>query len=129
MFAISTNEERYDGQYKTLKDAVDEAMNGYGYEVFWVGECVAPTQPEDWWEASDWLEHVHVQDEYCGEWAEDWNQSTKQQRHELEDQVRKVMADWLDRHKLRPTFFNIANPVKYVVSDGVAEPQGEASKT
>ena len=28
------------------------------------------------------------------------------------------MADWLDRHKLRPRFYAIDEPVKYVVVDG-----------
>lgn len=119
MFALSTNEENYYGNYETVESAVQEAIR-HEYESFWIGECVKPTPPEDWWEANDWLEHVSCQDEYSGEWAEGWDDSTKPQREELELQVRKVMADWLDKHNLRPSFFSIVNPVKYVVVDGVA---------
>jgi len=44
-----------------------------------------------------------------GDHAEDWDMSTKEQRAELEREVRSVMAAWLDRHNLRPTFFNVHN--------------------
>jgi hypothetical protein len=72
-----------------------------------VGVNVQPTQPEMLWFADDWLEHVSVQDEFGGEWAEDWDGSTEEQREELEKEVRDVMAKWLDRHDLRPTFFSV----------------------
>lgn len=120
MFAISTNEENYHGNYDTVADAVEEATNGYAYETFWVGKCVPPPRPEDMWCAEDWLEHVSVQDSYSGEWAEDWDGSTRVQRNELEQEVRSVLAAWLDRHNLRPRFYTIEDPVKYRVEDGVA---------
>ncbi len=118
MFAISSNEERYEGSYETIEEAIEEAANGYAYETFWVGKCVPPTQPEQWWDAADWLEHVSCQDSYSGEYAEDWDDSTTEQREELEKEVRAVMASWLDRHKLRPRFFLVEDAVKYVVVDG-----------
>jgi len=119
VFAISTNEENYYGHHDTLENAIDEAVNEYGYESFWVGECVDPVQPEELFEVRQWLELVSESEDYEGEWAEDWNQSTPLQRQELETKVRAVMAEWLDRYKLRPGFFKITNPVKYVVVDGV----------
>lgn len=119
MFAISTDEENFTGTYGTIEEAIDEAANGYAYEKFWIGECVPPIQPEDLWSAEDWLEHVSVQDDYAGEWAEDWDGSTREQRKELEQTVRKVMAEWLDRHKLRPRHFNVVNVVRYIVVEGV----------
>lgn len=120
MFAISTDEENFIGTYGTIEEAIDEAVNGYAYEKFWIGECVPPTQPEDLWSAEDWLEHVSVQDDYAGEWAEDWDGSTGEQRKELEQTVRKAMAEWLDRHELRPRHFNVANVVRYTVVEGAA---------
>lgn len=118
MFAISTDEERYEGSYATIEEAIEEAANGYAYEAFWVGRCVPPTQPEELWDAADWLEYVSCQDSYGGEFAEDWDDSTDEQREELEKEVRAVMASWLDRHKLRPCFFVVKDAVKYVVVDG-----------
>lgn len=117
-YANSSDGERYDGLFDTINEAVYESGIDDG-EIIYVGECASPTQPEDWWEAADWLEHVSCQDEYGGEWAEGWDESTKEQRAELTDAVRKVMAEWLDRHKLRPTFFNIKNEAKYTVENGV----------
>lgn len=121
MFAISGDEEAFHGSYSTIEEAIGEAANGYAYKVFWVGECEAPTQPEAFWYAEDWLEHVSCQDDYSGEWAEDWDDSTRAQRAELEENVRKVMAEWLDKHNLRPRHFKITNSVRYRVLDGVAE--------
>jgi hypothetical protein len=117
-FAISSNEEIYYGSYGTIEEAIDDAVNSHEYTVFWVGRCVPATQPEEWWNAEDWLEHVSCQDDYSSEWAEDWDDSTKEQRAELEGAVRKVMADWLDKHNLRPKFYNIVEAVKYIVSIG-----------
>ena len=118
MFSISTNEELYSGQFETEQEAIKEAV-GSGYEVFWIGECVPPIQPEECWDAGDWLEVVSGNEDYCGEWAEDWDDSTKEQREELEQEVKKVMGAWLDRHKLRPRFFNIGNDHKYQMRDGI----------
>ena len=110
MFSTSTNEESYSGEYLSEMEALEEAFAHEDDDVVWVGECVPPTQPEDYWNAEDWIEHVACQDEYSGEYAEDWDQSTKEQREELERGVSKVMAAWLDRHNLRPKFFSIKNP-------------------
>lgn len=38
--------------------------------------------------------------------ADGWYRSTTAQREELEREVRAVMAAWLDRHDLRPKFWN-----------------------
>lgn len=103
-FSISTDGEFYSGEFDTREAAIAE-LGACG----WVGENVPPVQPEDWWEASDWLEHVSCQDDYGGDWAADWDQSTAEQRVELEKEVRAVMAAWLDRHCLRPRFWTITN--------------------
>lgn len=74
-----------------------------------MGESHDPSPPESWWDAEDWIEHVLCQDEYSGEWAEGTLSTTKEQREELEAEVRKIMAAWLDRHDLRPKFCKVQN--------------------
>jgi hypothetical protein len=123
-YSYSTDEERYHDEFGSIEEACAEASAGRkeGFR-FWVGEIVPPMQPESWWRADDWLEHVSDQDEYNGEHAEGWNCSTSTQRTELEMAVRTVMADWLDRHDLRPKFWNIENVREYVVTgEGKWEP-------
>jgi len=119
VFSISSNEERYEGQYDSEHEAIAEAAHAYALQSFWIGELVEPTQPEELFEVRSWLDHVSESWDYEGEWAENWDRSTLAQREELEAKVRAVMAEWLDRHNLRPAFFNITKPVKYLVVDGV----------
>lgn len=121
MFAISTDNENFHSKCPTIEAAIEEAIHDYDYEHFWVGRVIPPPQPETLWAAEDWLEHVSVQDEYSGEWAEEWDGSTDDQRAELETEVRRVMAAWLDRHQLRPKFFNITDPIEYQVIAGQAQ--------
>lgn len=119
-YSWSTDEERYYGDFATVEEALEEAdQEGReeGDAVF-VGEQRLPDQPEDFWRADDWLEHVSEQDDYCAEVSEDWEQSTKEQRSELESEVRKVLAAWLDKHSLRPKFWLITDARKYVKEGG-----------
>lgn len=107
-FSYSFDEQEYNGAFATREEAIAEAEaedNG----IFWTGENVPATAPEDWWEAEDWLEHVSCQDEYNGDHADGWDHSSKSQRAELESLVRPILAAWLDRHSLRPKFFNVTN--------------------
>ena len=117
-FGYSTNGELFHGQFEFRCGAVAEAVavgREHGYQKVWVGRSVPPTQPEDWWNAEDWLEHVSCQDEYSGDYADGWDESTREQREELEATVRAVMAGWLDRHKLRPKFFTVDEIEEIVV--------------
>lgn len=117
-YAISSDEAQFEGSYDTLQEALDEAAVGYAYTIFWVGVMRSPVQPETYWDAEDWLEHVSVQDEYGSDWAEGWDASTKEQREELEAEICPILAKWLDKYELRPCFFTVTNVVKYEVEDG-----------
>ena len=117
-YATSTNEEVFSGEYATLQEALDEAAVGYAYTTFWVGVMANPTPPEEFWIAEDWLEHVSIQDEYNTGWSDGWDTSTKEQREELEAEIRPILAKWLDKYDLRPCFFTVTNVVKYEVEDG-----------
>lgn len=109
-WSISTNEENYNGVFDTEEDAIAEGKASE-YGRFWVGKCVTPIQPEAMFQESaieDWLEHhVWGHDDYSGEWAEGHVSPTPEQMDELASQIRPFIAAWLDRHSLRPKFWNI----------------------
>ena len=111
-YSLSLDGERFSGRYATIEEALKDADSN----IVFVGLAVAPPQPETFWAAEDWLEHVSTQDPYCGDWADNWDDSTHQQRAELEDEVRKVLAAWLDRHGLRPRFWDVKDVVEYVAN-------------
>ncbi len=108
-FSYSTNEENYFGNYATREEALADALAGESGSTIYIGENIPPIQPEVFWHASDWLEHVSCQDDYYSDFADDWDYSTKEQRAELESEVRQVMAKWLDKHKLRPRHYMVTN--------------------
>lgn len=82
----------------------------YDGEPFYMARCELPPAPEGYFDAESWLETVSCQDDYMGDHAENWDNSTKEQRDELTKEVQAVMAAWLDRHNLRPTFWNAHDP-------------------
>ena len=89
--------------------------NDYNYpdpptSLFEIGEALKFVPLID----SDWIiEQVTEQADWqCGEIAEDWLQwdaITKEQREELQENVQKVFDDWLKKHNLEPTFYNVVN--------------------
>jgi hypothetical protein len=108
-WSISTNGENYQHEFDTLENAIAEGTC-YGGR-FYVGQCVAPVPPEtlfDHWSVDQWIEQVREHDDYSGEWAADALAVTKEQQEELAAEIRPVIAAWLDRHKLRPTFWHNA---------------------
>lgn len=109
-WSISTNEEEYHGVFDSMEDAIAEGKASEEGS-FYVGRCVSPVQPEVLFTGDaieDWLErHVWAHDEYSHEWAEGHVCPTSDEMAELADEIRPLIAAWLDRCKLRPTFWNI----------------------
>ena len=104
-WSLSTDQEHYHGTFGSRDEAIAEGRSYY--KRFWVGQCVTPTQPEEIWDASNWLETVWCHEDYQGDWAEGQVSPSKEQLHELSAQVTPVIAAWLDRHNLRPKHFVI----------------------
>lgn len=100
-----------EGPHKSREEAIDAGKKRFSGE-FYIGRAVDPTQPEEFFEAGDWLDHVSGQDEYQGDHAEGWDMSTEADKEKLNIAVRKVMADWLDENSLRPAFYNITDDEK-----------------
>jgi len=113
-FAISEDATKYFGSFHTIDEAISKGEEE-GYSSFWVGECVPPTQPEAYWDIDDWLELVSTQDEYCGDHADSWDNSTRKQRDELDNAVQMLMSGWLDKYDLRPKFFSIKDESRYIL--------------
>ena len=114
-FSYSFNVEDYSGEFDTPEEAVEEAFaEDEDATVCSVAENVPAPAPESYFDARDWLDNVSNQDPYSIDAAIDWDESTKEQRAELEKEVRAVMGAWLDRHKLRPRFWLVKNAKKHV---------------
>ena len=107
-WSLSTDEETYHGIFDSEQDAIDE---GKATETGWfyVGKCMRPVQPEmlfDSTSVEDWIGgRVWDHEDYSGEWAEGEFSPTESQMAELAEQIKPVIAAWLDRQNLRTTFF------------------------
>lgn len=123
-YSFSYDEENYQQEFDSIEDACKEAASCDPEEhaCFWVGEVVPPPAPEDFFDVDDWIDRVQDQDEYCGDWADHWCDATKEQLEEANRAVRSALAAWLDRHGLRPTFFNVEHAKEFlIIGDGKYE--------
>ncbi len=100
-WGYSRDGEMYSGAFGSKEEAVCAAQKN---ESSYVGQYHAPSAPEDYIDADDLIEKVLCQDEYCGDWADGCLDANPEQKQELTAAVRKVFADWMDRHGLRPAF-------------------------
>lgn len=113
-FSYSFDEESYSGEYDTREEAAQEAFTERPEaESCYVGESKTPI-PENYFTADDIIEVIQNQDDFLGEWAEDWPEANKEQRAELTEQLRSVFSAWLDKHNLRPSFFNVVDSEKVI---------------
>jgi hypothetical protein len=132
-YAYSTNEEFYHGEFSTPEQAAAEAFaEDPDLISYHVGLCVKP-KPEDYIDSQDILHRIteQAEDQFGGEWAESWCEMIcalpREKYEELNDALGKVMAEWLGRHGLRPTFYNIEkskrvkNPAFSVFAEGKEE--------
>ena len=107
-WVISFNGESYDAETYSSREEANQAAREHGARR--IAVKTAPRQPEefiDWTDVERWIDNVSEQDDYGGEWAEDWFCGTTEQMRELANQFREVAAKWLDKHGLRPTFFTV----------------------
>lgn len=116
-YAWSHDEETYYGDFATREEAAIEGTDGTIEQTCFVGRCVPPTQPEDRFDIDDLIDHVSCQDDYLGDHADKWYRGTREQEAEINREVRAAIAKWLDKHDLRPTFYNITD-VEYWRWDG-----------
>ena len=125
-WSVSRDGEIYHGEFDSREEAIEEGRE-WNEGPFWVGKREDPTQPEWFWNAEGWIDSVLDQDGYRGDWASFGDSVTKEQRKELEAEVRPILAAWLDRHGLRPTHFNIDPGSVVKIEAEEADPDKPAS--
>lgn len=111
-YAYSCDGERYHGCFDSIEDAFDEA-NCQDGESVWIGMIVRPHAPEAFVDADLVLDHISCQDEYSHECAEDWCMCSDAEKEELTEYLQAVVAGWIRRHKLEPTFFLVQGERQY----------------
>ena len=115
----STNEENY--PHSDIDDAVDDLLGSGNAEVgdkvtIYKGEGESKKASAYYW--ADTIENMLENGyEEAGEYADYWSldQATSEQKTELEDEIKKVIDIWADKHNMHPRFYNIENQEKILV--------------
>jgi hypothetical protein len=113
-YCASTDEEIYQeiGAFSSPRLAADQFFNDNDADdEVYIAEKVAPTPPELFFSAGDFVDAVMEDEDYHGDHVE-WSITSKQVDG-LEVAVREAIAKFLDENKCRPGFFNCPNPVKF----------------
>lgn len=112
-YAWSLDGENYDGYFKTVEDAIGEAIACGEEGDIWIGEIV--TYDNFGIEADDVIEAVYQKAcDVVGEFAEGWlHKIPEEQEKELEEELNKVWNNWIKKYKLEPRFFTVENVKKY----------------
>lgn len=96
--------EMYTGAFDTASDAA--AAGGRPGDSVEVGQY---RDPVPFWDAVNvgaWhvIESAYDHDDWCGDWAADQIRPSREQREELERELRETIRKWCERHKLMPSF-------------------------
>jgi hypothetical protein len=105
-WSYSHDGELYNGTFDTFEECLAECTDGMDRHFF-IGQAKSPPPPEDYFSWRDLAEHASCQDEYSGDWAEDWDRATEAECKELEAEVAEVIREWRERHDVGPHFYNI----------------------
>lgn len=109
-YAYSFDEENYTGDFDSPDEAAEEAFASGDYRESVFIATIVPVNGTDWIHASDFLGDIMLSDDYLTDRAEHWPDCTPEQESELTQMLRRTFGEWLDKHGLRPTFFNVKNP-------------------
>jgi hypothetical protein len=105
-YALNEDDEVYNGSFDTEAEAVNVAFNDNpDADKVFVSICRDPIQPEDCVDAGTLIDEVINQEDYFGDPGSDYYPGTKETLEELTSSIRKVFAEWLDKHNERPSFW------------------------
>ena len=116
-YAWSRDGERYAGGFDSIESAFADA-EACNVVAPYIGALEPPKPGESYIDAALVIDHITEQDDYPPDLADGWPHASSEQLDELTEALRWVIGEWLDRHKLRETFFLVPDARQYVREDG-----------
>lgn len=114
------------GCYETREEAIQAAIEGMEEtESLEIGQTFQvilyrdPEPPEKYFDVESFFDHLMDQDDYLGEYTDQWFDSLKPHHGELEQAIRGVIAEWLKKHSLHPSF-GLADEIEELTYRGPA---------
>lgn len=102
-YTLQEDSEHYHGAYDTRELAAQAAFaEDPTATKAWVGQLRRPAPPESFINGADTIEAIATQDDYCGEFADDWPSCTQEQEDDLTQAMQDAVKAWVERHKLEP---------------------------
>jgi hypothetical protein len=106
--------------FETVEECIQNYLKNYAgestQEVIFVGECERYTFSVDGGSVIENLEEQAFCE--CGECANDWEPSSGvslEDWNELDEQLTKVITDWLKKHDDMPAFYKVVNIIEVPV--------------
>lgn len=116
-YGYSYDEENYHGRFATIAEALGAAADDDDVRACYVCECARPPG-EELIDADLVIDAITSAEEYSLEAAENWPRVTPETKQELTDALRRVIGEWLDKHRLRDAFYLAENVRRYEFRDG-----------
>jgi len=110
-WCISRDEELFFDEYNTKEEAIAEGIDGYGYNMFYVGQIVELKFNEaDMPDSENIIEQLndYVYNECNVE--DDWYENiSREQEKELDKILAETILKWIDKNNLHPTCYGVDN--------------------
>jgi len=107
-YAYSWDDESYTGTFPSKEEAIAEAFGEWPERVnVFVGEVVYPSAPEIFIDADTIIDAIINQEEYSGEYTQDWPIVSKEQKQELTDSLQRIVSEWIAKHNLQPNWYTV----------------------
>ena len=116
-YVISSNNEDWNDEcYNAREEAISDGIGGYMGCTFWIGEARQPTSPELFYHFSSVFDYLVFDEDYSIDAAVDYVEKLDKLKPEITDEleakIQPIIKEWLEKHKLMPTFYVVENNEK-----------------
>ena len=113
-YAISSNNVDWDSEcYDTREEAISAGIGEYMGDIFWIGEARQPASPELFYHFSSVFDYLVFDEDYSIDAAVDYVEKLDKLKPEITDEleakIQPIIKEWLEKHKLMPTFYVVEN--------------------
>lgn len=121
-YSLSTNREVFQGDFKTIEEALSEAQSELNLspgQKFYVGKNTHLGYGEQYYpNADDILDMIGESAYEVSELAENWlTQVPDEEKKDLQEMLNKTIRSWMKKHHQEATFWIVEDIKEYIISE------------